>query len=100
MYYILCPAEVSTNLARYDGIRFGHKAEGSMDIAQNRSEGFGAEPKRRIILGSFVLSSGFYDAYYRKASLLRQAIRNDFTNAFSQVDVLVTPVSPFVAWKI
>lgn len=99
-YYIIVPAEASTNLARYDGIRFGHSAQGATDIAINRSEGFSKEVQRRIMLGSFVLSSGFYDAYYRKASLVRELIRDDFRKAFTEVDVLVTPVSPTVAWKL
>lgn len=94
------PAEVSTNLSRYDGIRYGHTHTGPLDIAVNRSEGFGKEAQRRIMLGSFVLSSGFYDAYYRKASLVRELIRDDFTQAFKEVDVIVTPVAPSVAWKI
>ena len=100
VYYIVNCAEVSTNLARYDGIRYGHAHEGGMDIARNRAEGFGAEAKRRILLGSFVLSSGFYDAYYRRAALVRERIREDFREAFTQVDVIVGPVSPSVAWKI
>jgi aspartyl-tRNA(Asn)/glutamyl-tRNA(Gln) amidotransferase subunit A len=93
-------AEASTNLSRYDGIRFGHISGDGADIAKNRAEGFGAEPTRRIMLGSFVLSSGFYDAYYKKASQVRELIRNDFKNAFKEVDVIVGPVVPTVAWKI
>ncbi|MDD2916986.1 MAG: Asp-tRNA(Asn)/Glu-tRNA(Gln) amidotransferase subunit GatA [Candidatus Gracilibacteria bacterium] len=100
VYYITCPAEVSTNMARYDGIRFGHTHGGGADISTSRSEGFGKEVQRRIMLGSFVLSSGFYDAYYRQAALVRELIRDDFRKAFEQVDILVTPVSPSVAWKI
>lgn len=100
VYYIVMPAEVSTNLSRYDGIRFGHSHPGPLDIAVNRSEGFGREAQRRIMLGSFVLSSGFYDAYYRKASLVRELIRDDFTRAFQEVDIIVTPVAPSVAWKV
>lgn len=100
VYYVVMPAEVSTNLARYDGIRFGHKEDGGMDIAKNRSKGFGKEAQRRIMLGSFVLSSGFYDAYYKKASLVRELIRQDFENAYKEVDVIVTPTAPSVAWKI
>ncbi|HRI36342.1 MAG TPA: Asp-tRNA(Asn)/Glu-tRNA(Gln) amidotransferase subunit GatA [bacterium] len=99
VYYIVMAAEVSTNLARYDGIRYGHAADTGMDIALNRSGGFGAEPKRRIMMGSFVLSAGFYDAYYRKASLIRELVRNDFRQAFEQVDVIATPVAPTVAWR-
>ncbi len=100
VYYITMPAEVSTNLARYDGIRFGHTHGGGADIAMSRSEGFGPEAQRRIMLGSFVLSSGFYDAYYRRAAVVRELIKDDFKKAFAEVDVLVTPVSPSVAWKI
>lgn len=100
VYYVICPAEVSSNLARFDGIRFGHKAEGAHDIAKNRAEGLGSEVQRRSMVGSFVLSSGFYDAYYKKASAVRELIRQDFSQAFEQVDVIVTPTAPSVAWKI
>ncbi len=100
VYYIVMPAEVSTNLARYDGLRFGHSSDVPADIAKNRSEGFGKEAQRRIMLGSFVLSSGFYDAYYKKASLVRELIKRDFAKAFEEVDVIFTPTAPSVAWKI
>jgi aspartyl-tRNA(Asn)/glutamyl-tRNA(Gln) amidotransferase subunit A len=100
VYYIIMAAEASTNLARYDGIRFGHTSAAPENIARNRSEGFGPEPTRRIMLGSFVLSSGFYDAYYKRAALVRELIRDDFKKAFEQVDVIVGPVLPTVAWKI
>lgn len=100
VYYIVMPAEVSTNLARYDGIRFGHTHGGGSDIAMSRSEGFGKEAQRRIMLGAFVLSSGFYDAYYRRASLVRELIKDDFKKAFEEVDVIVTPTAPSVAWRI
>lgn len=100
VYYIVMPAEVSTNLARYDGIRFGHTHGGGADIAMSRSEGFGKEAQRRIMLGSFVLSSGFYDAYYRRASLVRELIKDDFRKAFKEVDIIVTPTAPSVAWRI
>lgn len=100
VYYIVMAAEASTNLSRYDGVRFGHIEGDGADIAKNRAAGFGPEPTRRIMLGSFVLSSGFYDAYYKKASLVRELIRNDFTAAFESVDVIVGPVGPTVAWKI
>ncbi len=100
VYYIICPAEVASNMARYDGIRFGHKADGAHDIANNRSEGLGKEVQRRSMVGSFVLSSGFYDAYYGKATTVRELIRDDFKKAFEQVDVIVTPTAPTVAWKI
>jgi aspartyl-tRNA(Asn)/glutamyl-tRNA(Gln) amidotransferase subunit A len=100
VYYIIMAAEASTNLARYDGIRFGHTSNAPENIARNRSGGFGPEPTRRIMLGSFVLSSGFYDAYYKRASLVRELIRDDFKKAFEKVDVIVGPVLPSVAWKI
>jgi aspartyl-tRNA(Asn)/glutamyl-tRNA(Gln) amidotransferase subunit A len=99
-YYIINPAEVASNLARYDGIRYGHIASGPHDIAANRSEWLGQEPQRRSMVGSYVLSSGFYDAYYKRASSIRELIRNDFKNVFNEVDVLVTPTAPTVAWKI
>ena len=99
-YYIINPAEVASNLARYDGIRYGHKAEGGFDIAANRSEWLGPESQRRSLVGSYVLSSGFYDAYYKKASSVRELIRNDFHAAFQKVDVILTPTAPTVAWKI
>lgn len=104
-YYILMPAEVSTNLARFDWLRFGHSSEKnyeSMDefYINNRSEGFWKEQKRRIILGSYVLSAWFFDAYYRKATQIRTLIIEDFKKAFEEVDAIVSPVSPTVAWKI
>ena len=102
-YYLICTAEASSNLARYDGIRFGQRAEaGSLEelYARTRGEGFGAEPKRRIILGTYVLRSGYYDAYYGKALRVRRRIADDFKAAFAQVDVLVTPTSPVVAFKL
>lgn len=104
-YYILCPAEVSTNLARLDGIRYGtnhqEHAESLEDIyLQNREVGLGKEPKRRSILGSYVLSAGFYDAYFKKAAQIRTLIIEDFQKVFQSVDAIVSPVSPSVAWKI
>jgi aspartyl-tRNA(Asn)/glutamyl-tRNA(Gln) amidotransferase subunit A len=99
-YYIINPAEVASNLARYDGIRYGYKTEWSFDIAKNRSEWLGPEAQRRSMVGSFVLSSGFYDAYYKKASDVRELIRQDFREAFELVDIIVTPTAPTVAWKI
>ena len=81
-------------MSRYDGIRFGHTHGGGADISSSRSEGFGKEVQRRIMLGSFVLSSGFYDAYYRRASLVRELIKDDFKKAFKEVDVIITPTSP------
>ena len=100
VYYIIMPAEVSTNLSRYDGIRYGHMDGIGSDTKKNRTTGFWEEAQRRIILGSFVLSSGFYDAYYKKASAVRELIRDDFAKAFEKVDVIVTPTAPSVAWKI
>ena len=100
MYYTICPAEVASNLARYDGIRYGSLSKTPGDIVENRSEGLGNEIQRRSLVGSYVLSSGFYDAYYKKATAVRELIRQDFANAFTQVDVIVTPTAPTVAWKI
>ena len=98
------PAEVSTNLSRYDGIRFGYANDEWLGINEllkkNRAEWFGKEAQRRIMLGSFVLSSGFYDAYYRKASLVRELIIKDFEEAYKKVDIIITPTAPSVAWKI
>ena len=103
-YYIFVPAEVSSNLARFDGIRYGGKACGKSlaqrDLPENKGEGFGAEAKRRIILGTFVLSSGYYDAYYEKAQRVRTLVKRDFEEAFKQVDVMLTPVAPTPAFKI
>ena len=99
VYYVICPAEVASNMARYDGIRYGHIASGGHDIAANREEWLGKEVKRRSMVGSFVLSSGFYDAYYKKASAVRELIRDDFRKAYEIVDVIITPTAPTVAWK-
>ncbi|MFI5335925.1 MAG: Asp-tRNA(Asn)/Glu-tRNA(Gln) amidotransferase subunit GatA [Opitutales bacterium] len=103
-YYIIATAEASSNLARYDGIRYGHRsaeASDAIDIyVKSRSEGFGAEVKRRIILGTYVLSSGYYDAFYLRAQKVRTLIRQDFLNAFREVDALLTPTSPIPAFKL
>ncbi|MBF0184206.1 MAG: Asp-tRNA(Asn)/Glu-tRNA(Gln) amidotransferase subunit GatA [Magnetococcales bacterium] len=103
-YYIIAPAEASSNLARYDGIRFGYRCEQPADLAdmfaRSRSEGFGAEVKRRIMLGTYVLSSGYYDAFYRKAQKVRRLIADDFQAAFTQVDLLLTPTAPETAFRI
>jgi aspartyl-tRNA(Asn)/glutamyl-tRNA(Gln) amidotransferase subunit A len=103
-YYIIATAEASSNLARYDGIRYGHrsaKAKDAVDLYfQSRAEGFGPEVKRRIILGTYVLSSGYYDAYYLRAQKVRTLIRQDFLKAYEQVDALITPTSPVPAFKI
>lgn len=104
VYYILVPAEISSNLSRYDGQRFGHTSENAKDLdasyLNSRSEGFGAEAKRRIMIGTYVLSSGYYDAYYRKAQLVRTKIINEFKNAFNKVDFLIGPTAPTTAFKI
>jgi aspartyl-tRNA(Asn)/glutamyl-tRNA(Gln) amidotransferase subunit A len=103
-YYIICTAEVSSNLARFDGVRYtsrSARSETLSDMYRNsRGEGFGAEAKRRIMLGTYVLSHGYYDAYYLKAQRVRNLIAQDFKKAFAQVDALVTPVSPFPAFKL
>ncbi len=103
-YYVLAPAEASANLARYDGVRFGARAEDVDDLAslyeRTRSEGFGPEVKRRIMLGTYALSSGYYDAYYGRAQRVRTLIAEDFRRAFEQVDLIVTPTSPTVAFKL
>ena len=101
-YYIIMPAEVSSNLARLDGIRYSRlkNSDNLLDLyRQNKSAGFGDEAQRRIILGTFVLSSGYYDAYYTKAQKVRSLIKNDFMEAFKEVDMILTPVSPTVPFK-
>lgn len=104
VYYIIATAEASANLARFDGVRYGHRTvnpESVFDLyAKSRAEGFGTEVKRRIILGTYVLSSGYYDAYYGRAQKVRTLIRNDFASAFRNCDVLMTPVAPTAAYKI
>ena len=104
VYYIICPAEVSSNLSRYDGLRYGHHNDDSADLEdyylKSRSEGFGAEAKRRIMIGTYVLSSGYYDAYYKKAQQVRTKLSNEFENAFEDVDFLVGPTSPSLPFKI
>jgi|TARA_Y100000310_G_C20661930_1_gene805279 aspartyl-tRNA(Asn)/glutamyl-tRNA(Gln) amidotransferase subunit A len=102
-YYIVAPAEASSNLARYDGVKYGHRAKGKNlnEMYENtRSEGFGNEVKRRILIGTYVLSSGYYDAYYLKAQKVRQLIKNDFDKAFNDVDAILTPSTPSSAFKI
>lgn len=103
-YYIIAPAEASSNLSRFDGIRYGHRAANPSDILdlykKSREEGFGPEVKRRIILGTYVLSSGYYEAYYGRAQKVRTLIRRDFENAFQQVDAIVSPVAPTPARRI
>jgi len=104
-YYIIAPAEASSNLARYDGVRYGHRAEGVFtDVQelykQTRRQGFGDEVRRRIMIGTYLLSSGYYDAYYSKAQRVRTLIMRDFDEAFAKVDVLLTPTTPTAAFPI
>ena len=101
-YYIVAPAEASSNLARYDGVKYGHRAKGNnlIEMYENtRSEGFGEEVKRRILIGTYVLSSGYYDAYYLKAQKVRQLIKKDFEDAFKNIDAVLTPSTPSSAFK-
>jgi aspartyl-tRNA(Asn)/glutamyl-tRNA(Gln) amidotransferase subunit A len=102
VYYVIAPAEASSNLARFDGVRYGHRAARYDDLAdmikKSRSEGFGAEPKRRVLIGAYVLSHGYYDAYFVKAMQVRRLIAEDFARAFREVDVIAGPVTPTVAY--
>ena len=103
VYYIIMPAESSTNLARYDGMRYGERVSGENlleDYLKSRGEGFGKEVRRRILLGTYVLSAGYYDAYYNKAQLVRGLLKEDFAKAFKDVDVILTPTSPIPAFKV
>jgi aspartyl-tRNA(Asn)/glutamyl-tRNA(Gln) amidotransferase subunit A len=104
VYYIVAPAEASSNLARYDGVRYGHRAARPDDVTdlyeRSRAEGFGAEVRRRILIGTYVLSAGYYDAYYLRAQKLRTLIARDFANAFAHCDVLLTPATPGAAFAI
>jgi aspartyl-tRNA(Asn)/glutamyl-tRNA(Gln) amidotransferase subunit A len=103
-YYVIAPAECSSNLARYDGVRYGYRCKDPVDLQdlykRSRSEGFGSEVKRRIMIGTYVLSAGYYDAYYLKAQKTRRLIRDDFTEAFKKVDVILSPTTPTPAFKI
>ncbi len=103
-YYVVAPAEASANLSRYDGVRYGYRCEDPADLEdmykRTRSEGFGEEVKRRIMVGTYALSAGFYDAYYRKAQKIRRLIKNDFIDAFDEVDVIIGPTSPHTAFEI
>jgi aspartyl-tRNA(Asn)/glutamyl-tRNA(Gln) amidotransferase subunit A len=103
-YYVLAPAEASSNLARYDGVRYGHRAEPVADLAElyarSRAEGFGTEVKRRILAGTYVLSAGYYDAYYRRAQRVRRLIADDFARAFESVDLLAGPTTPGTAFRL
>jgi aspartyl-tRNA(Asn)/glutamyl-tRNA(Gln) amidotransferase subunit A len=104
VYYIICPAEVSSNLSRYDGQRYGYSAKDAKDLSESylksRGQGFGKEAKRRIMIGTYVLSSGYYDAYYRKAQTVRTKLINEFNEAFKEVDFMAGPVAPTTAFKI
>ncbi|MNK82938.1 Glutamyl-tRNA(Gln) amidotransferase subunit A [compost metagenome] len=104
VYYVIAPAEASSNLSRFDGVRYGHRAAEYGDLLdmykKSRAEGFGAEVKRRILVGTYVLSHGYYDAYYLQAQKIRRIIADDFQRAFSQCDVIMGPVAPTVAWKL
>lgn len=104
VYYIIAPAEASANLARFDGVRYGHRTAQPEDVynmyAKSRAEGFGPEVKRRVILGTYVLSSGYYDAYYGRAQKVRTLIKRDFEDVFAKVDLLMTPVCPTPAYKL
>ena len=103
-YYVIAPAEASSNLARFDGVRYGHRCENPRDLndlyRRSRSEGFGHEVQRRILIGTYALSAGYYDAYYRRAQQVRRLIAEDFARAFNEVDVLAGPTSPTVAFKL
>jgi aspartyl-tRNA(Asn)/glutamyl-tRNA(Gln) amidotransferase subunit A len=103
-YYVLAPAEASSNLARYDGVKYGHRAAGIRELAtmtaRSRAEGFGREVKRRIMLGTYALSAGYYDAYYGQAQRVRTLIRRDFEQAFSTVDAIVAPTTPTPAFRL
>ncbi len=104
VYYVIAPAEASSNLSRFDGVRYGHRASNYSGLTdmykKSRSEGFGDEATRRIMIGTYVLSHGYYDAYYLKAQKIRRLIAEDFQKAFTQCDIIAGPVSPTVAWKI
>jgi len=104
VYYVIAPAEASSNLSRFDGVRYGHRAKDYADLAdmyrKTRSEGFGDEVKRRILVGAYVLSHGYYDAYYLQAQKIRRLIAQDFQQAFAQCDVIMGPVAPTVAWDL
>jgi aspartyl-tRNA(Asn)/glutamyl-tRNA(Gln) amidotransferase subunit A len=103
-YYLIAPSEASSNLARFDGVRYGHRAAHSQDLyemyVRTRSEGFGDEVKRRVMLGAYALSAGYYDAYYAQAQRTRTLIIKDFEQAFARFDLLISPTSPTVAFKI
>ena len=104
VYYILAPSEASSNLSRFDGVRYGHRTKDAKNLLEfyekSRGEGFGPEVKRRIMIGTYALSSGYYDAYYAKAQKVRTLVKQDFDNAFKEVDIIATPTSPSPAFKI
>src|SRR3970282_1098582 len=104
VYYVLAPAEASSNLARYDGVRYGYRAPEYADLTdmyrKTRAQGFGAEVKRRILIGTYVLSHGYYDAYYIQAQKVRRLIARDFTDAFGKCDVIMGPTSPTTAFRL
>ncbi len=104
VYYIIAPAEASSNLSRFDGVRYGHRAADYTDLLdmykKSRAEGFGPEVKRRILVGAYVLSHGYYDAYYLQAQKIRRIIAQDFQEAFNHCDVIMGPVAPSVAWNL
>jgi len=104
VYYIIAPAEASSNLSRFDGVKFGHRAKNYADLTdmykKTRDQGFGDEVKRRIMIGTYVLSHGYYDAYYLQAQKIRRMIADDFQQAFKACDVIAGPVAPTVAWKL
>ena len=106
VYYLICTAEASSNLARYDGVKYGHRSPAAKDeslttmYSRTRDEGFGAEVKRRIMLGTYVLSAGYYDAFYLKAQQVRTLLRRDYEHAFTQADVIVMPTSPIPPFKL
>jgi len=103
-YYVIAPAEASSNLSRFDGVRFGYRCENPADLTdlykRSRAEGFGDEVKRRIMVGTYALSAGYYDAYYIKAQQIRRLVKNDFVSAFEEVDVILGPTTPNLAWKL
>ena len=103
-YYVIAPAEASSNLSRFDGVRFGYRCENPVDLTdlykRSRAEGFGDEVRRRIMVGTYALSAGYYDAYYLKAQRIRRLIKNDFVSAFEEVDVILSPTTPNLAWKL
>lgn len=103
-YYVIAPAEASSNLSRFDGVRFGYRCENPVNLEdlykRSRGEGFGAEVKRRIMVGTYALSAGYYDAYYIKAQQIRRLIKNDFVAAFNEVDLIIGPTTPNLAWKL